>query len=296
MQRDIYEKNGYTVYNVRFANLTDLYDYLKSNPEVNTRIFSKQSSLKSDTSFYGEPLEKAIEYCIDGYTEGFDNFLESNNELKQANIEISDNRRLVRSFYGGVPLAPLVAAGVPDCMLKYERDTTSTVRNIYFKLGYPWNTSNSAIVNRGLATLFIIQALEERGELINFRAFELSSCSDEIANIEINLKKPGDLFLDVQKCYFPMTGKEFFRRNFFRVLESIPVRNYYWQESYGSACDIDEIKYFYETSSKDLVISFPRDMGVYGNDLYDDTASLIKNLGLQEEFDIQKIKKLKYKE
>ena len=37
-----------------------------------------------------------------------------------------------RTLYGGVPQPALVAAGVPDCMMRYERDSKSSVRNIYF--------------------------------------------------------------------------------------------------------------------------------------------------------------------
>ena len=293
MRQEIFKRNDNTIYNIRFANLTDLHDYLQSNPKVNRDVFMKQASLNDDYDFYGEPLEKAIAYCSDGYNEGFENFLEANNELQQASREISDNRKLVRSLYGGIPLAPLVAMGVPDCMLKYDRGNKSTVRNIYFNLGYPAYTSTSEIVNRGLATLYIVQAFEAKGDLVNFRAFELSSCDDEIVNIELNLKKPGDLFLDVQKCYFPIKGKEFLRRNFFRVLESAPVTNSYWMSGYGRAANVKQIRKFFNVSSQDLVISFPSEMGIKGDNIYDDTISLIESLDLQQEFDIQKIKKIK---
>lgn len=296
MQEDVIRENGRTIYNLRFANLTDLHDYLVQDPVVNRRVFERQASLSPDFSFYGEPLSKSIEYCISGYREGFENFLVANDKLRETTRELSDNRVLTRTMYGGMPLSALVAAGVPDCMLRYERDTKSVVRNIYFNLAYPAFTSTSRIVNRGLATLYIIQALEAKGEMINFKAFELSECSDETVNIEINLKKPGDLFLDIEKCYFPIKGKEFLRRILFRVLESSPVKNDYWGEGYGSPVNEEGIRNFFNTSSKDLVISYPSEMGIDGENIYDDTITLIERLGLQDEFDIPKIKELKFKE
>ena len=50
MLKSIGEFNGKTVYNVKFDNLTDLYDYLKSNPEVNKRIFVSQASIENEQS------------------------------------------------------------------------------------------------------------------------------------------------------------------------------------------------------------------------------------------------------
>jgi len=296
MQNSIEKRGESTIYNIRFANLTDLHDYLQSNPVVNKRIFSRQASIKNDYDFSGEDLDTSIGYCIGGYRKGFDNFLVSNTKLKTTAYDLTDNRTLTRTVYGGIPLSPLVAAGVPDCMLKYERDSKSSVRNIYFNLAYPASTSTSRIVNRGLATLYIIQALEEKGEMINFKAFELSRVDDEIVNIEINLKKPGDLFLDIEKCYYPIKAKEFLRRVLFRVLESSDVQEFYWGDGYGTALTADEIREFYNVRKQDLVISYPSEMGIRGMDIYEDTITLIENLGLQKDFDIPKIKSLQQRE
>lgn len=282
----------YTVYNINFSNLTDLYDYLKSDPPINHNVFKEPESINGTSNFYGEPLNKAIEYCIDGYTKGFDTFLSANNELVNTCREISDNRKMVRSLYGGIPLSPLVAAGVPDSRIKYVRDESSVVRNFYFGLSYPASTNDQAIINRGLAVLHIIRALENRGELVNFKAFQLSHVKNEILEVELNLKKPGDLFLDVQKCYFPIKGKEFLRRVLFRVLESVPVEDSYWGQCYGLNFKSDKIREILNTKPTDVVIPAPSEMGITGEDLYEDTISTIKYLNLEKEFDIDKIKKI----
>ena len=295
MQNEIIEKDHHRIYNLRFNNLTDLHDYLISNPVVNRSVFHEQASLNPNFSFYGEALPKAIEYCISGYKEGFDNFLVANDKLRETTKEISDNRVLTRTMYGGMPLSALVAAGVPDCMLRYDRDTKSVVRNIYFNLAYPAITTTDKIINRGLATLYIIQALEAKGEMINFKTFQLLRCEDETLNIEITLKKPGDLFLDIEKCYFPIKGKEFLRRVLFRVIESSSVTNSNWGYGYGEPVGENGIRDFFNISSNDLVISYPTEMGITGSNIYDDTLILIERLGLEKEFDINKIKELKYR-
>jgi len=296
MKTEIEKKDGKTIYNLRFANLTDLHDYVLSNPDVNRTIFPRMFSIENKPEFAGEPLEIATEYSIGGYTEGFDNFLVANDKLITTTKDVSDNRVLKRTVYGGMPIPALVAAGVPDCMLRYDRDENQTIRNIYFNIACPASTSTKSIINRGLATLYIIQALEAKGEMINFKVFELMEVEDEIVNIEINLKKPGDLFLDIQKCYFPIKGKEFLRRVLFRVLESAPVKELDWGQGYGNPISEDGIREFFNTNSRDLVISYPLEMGIRGDDIYEDTITMIERLQLNDEFDIPKIKSLQEKE
>ncbi len=294
MRTEIIKNEDYTLYSIDFLNITDLYNYLKSDPEVNNIVFNIQSSLSPD-SFYGESLNKSIEYLNSGYKIGLNNFLKANKELVNAELNLSDNRKLARGLYGGIPLSPLVASGVPDCMLRYERDNSATVRNVYYNLGYPSNTRTNQIINRGLATLYIIQALEEKGEMINFNAFELALVYDEIVDIKIYLKKPGEIFLDIEKCYFPIVAKEFLRRILFRVLESVPVQNFNWFYGYGRPATVSEIIKIKNATEKDLIISSPNDMGIKGENIYDDTISMINSLDLENEFDVEKIKALKLK-
>ena len=78
--------------------------------------------IEAETNHDIAALSKSIEYIAGGYTKGLDNFLTTSNDLKRIGIEDEDARVLKRGLYGGIPLAPLVAAGVPDCMLRYDRD------------------------------------------------------------------------------------------------------------------------------------------------------------------------------
>lgn len=291
MKLSIDYKDDLKIYNVKFDNLADLYYYLKSNPKVNRNIFDEQSSITGSYEFAGDNLEKSIEYIVNGYNRGFNNFLVASERMQNATLDVSDNRSLRRGLYGGIPLAPLVAAEVPECMLKYDRKKEGCIRNMYFSLSYPHYVEDEEIFNRGLATLYIIDALEKQGDIVNFIARETSKCGNEIVNIEVVLKKPSDVMLDIKKCYFPLTGREFLRRILFRVLESMPVENN-WSCGYGRTIEERPLRNLYNLRDDDYVISTPNEIGINGTNIYRDTARLIENLNLKEEFDVPKIKKL----
>lgn len=285
-------KNNKTIYNVYFDSLADLYYYLKSDPPVNNDIFyNDQASINGEHSFAGDSLKKSIEYIVDGYPYGYDNFLVASQRMQNATLDSADNRDLKRGIYGGIPLAPLVAAEVPDCMLRYDRNKENAIRNMYFSLSYPYYNSRESIYNRGLSTLYVVDALEKKGDIVNLVARESSICDDEIINIEVLLKKPSDMMLDLRKCYFPIAGPEFLRRILFRVLESMPVKNS-WNFGYGRALGEEEFRKFFNLKDSDLVVSTPNEIGIRGDDMYLDTVRLIDNLDLNQEFDVEKIKKL----
>jgi len=52
------------LYLARFNSLYDLYDYLKSNPNINREVFSELASEKNDYNFAGKPYEEALEDLI----------------------------------------------------------------------------------------------------------------------------------------------------------------------------------------------------------------------------------------
>ena len=278
----------YSTFEYYFQNLTDLYNYLKSNPKVNSHIFRRQSSLTNGSDFAGENLTQAIEYLNGGYNFNFENFDNATRNIRKLGIEDEESTKLERALHGGAYLYPLVAAGVPDCMIRYRQDSDPKHITVYFQLGYSASTTESQIFNRGVATINLIQSLESKGYIVDLKVFELSIESDEIVDITVNLKKT-DQLLNVTKCYYPFVSKEFLRRLLFRVLESAPVEND-WSNGYGRPASTSEMRDFYKLKDKDLVISQPREMGIDGDNIYTDTITLFKKLGLDNEFDLSKLK------
>lgn len=277
-----------SIFKYNFSNLTDLYNYLNSNPEINHLIFRTPASLKHDRTFSGVPLETSIQYLKGGYNINFEKFDIATRDIRKLGIEDVDSRKLERSLHGGIYLSHLVAAGVPDCMVRYKRDTEPKHISIYFQLGYPHFTSADAIFNRGIATINLIQSLEDKGYIVDLKVFELSNCEDEYVDITVNLKNPDEL-LNISKCYYPFVSKEFLRRILFRVLECTPVTSY-WGSGYGVAAGTDEIKDFYKLKDRDLIIPPPIEIGMKGNDVFQDTITLFEYLNLEDEFDLSKMK------
>lgn len=297
MRTEVIKNRNECIHNIHFYNMADLYDYLKSDPPINRNIFRRLSS-ENPSAFYGARLPVAIEYLLGGYQMGFDNFLLKSEALNAIGTNEENTYRVVRSRYGGVPVPALVAAGVQDCMLNCVMVEENRTINVNFSLSYAAETEDNKIINRGLATLFIVQALEAKGYIVNFNAFQISrnKSSNEYIYTTINLKQPSDLFLDIQKCYYPIRGKEFLRRILFRVLECSDVMDPNWGESYGYSLSEDKIREFLEKntanfSSTDLIIVDPISMEIEGNDIYADTLAMIEKLKITQEFDVESLKR-----
>lgn len=282
------KKKDKTIYKYYFSNLTDLYNYLSSNPEVNRLIFKEQHSITSEEEFAGESLNASIEYLKGGYKSRLNEFNLALNSINVLGYKDEDSRKLVRGLHGGTYLSPLVAAGVPDCMIRYDRDTTPKCITIYFQINYNWKTTPKQIFNRGIATINLIQALEEKGYLVDLKVFELLKNEEEYMEITVNIKNI-DEPLNITKCYYPLVGKEFFRRVMFRVIESAPVKNN-WYVGYGFKLSEDETRNFFQLKEKDLLISEPYSMGIKGEDIYLDTINMFETLNVINEFDLSKIK------
>lgn len=281
--------NEQTIYKYYFSNLADLYNYLNNNPEINSAIFKEQNSIEAEIDFAGESLDKALEYLKGGYKVNLKEFNMALNSINELGYRDEDSRKLVRSLHGGAYLSPLVAAGIPDCMIRYDRDTTPKCITIYFQINYTWKTTPKQIFNRGIATINLIQALQEKGYLVDLKVFELLKCDDEFIDIIVNVKNI-DEDLNITKCYYPLVSKEFFRRVMFRVIESAPVKNN-WSDGYGFKPSEEEIRKFYKLKEKDLLISEPYTMGIKGENIYKDTINMFESLNVSNEFDLTKVKR-----
>lgn len=290
----VIDKNEqYTSYKYNFYNLTDLYDYLKSNPKANSEIFEFEASIKADGYLCGEPFETAVEYLKGGYKVDFDRFAFEIKKLEVDGYEDDSVKKIEIVPHGGVYLSPLVAAGIPNCMIRYSADADVKRVTIYFQLAYPNQTTTEQIFNRGVATINLIQSLEKSGYLVDLKVFNLVYCGNEFIDVNINLKNT-DECLNLSKCYYPLVGREFLRRLLFRVMECSPVKNC-WGSSYGRAAQEREIRKFYNLRDNDLVIQSPGLVGINGEDIYDDTLNLFTELNLSDRFDLsglnQKVKR-----
>ncbi len=272
------------LYKLHFNSLSDLEMYLSANPPVNKKSFAEQKSLTLYKDFAGENLDTAIKYLVSGYTANLRQFISLKRSLDVHNIKKVEGRKTVNSFVGGRPNVPAFIADSPKTMRRTERVTQKQFISIAMNLAYPSSTTDAQILNRGIITMNLISLLENNNIGVQFTVFEMVRNGNEIFDCNIDLKKPGEV-LDVQKCYFPLCGKEFLRRILVRVKESTPFKTN-WFRGYGSVMSDEEIRKYKCVSDKQILISSPDKMGIEGKDLFEDANNFFEKIKLENYVDI----------
>lgn len=281
---------GYNIYNVYFNSIGEVEGFLKSEPEVNTEVFTSQMSLIAREDFAGPPLDRAIAYCVGGYDAEYGAFLKLSHQLESVNSQTFTDRKLESSFVGHRPNVPAFIAGEPKNMYRTVRAVEKKVINVFMQVTYDRNTSENQILHRGILTLNLIRLLELNNYIVNFKVFEVSSVRNEVFVCEVALKRPGEK-IDPRKCYYPMCGKAFVRRVLMRIKESIPFREN-WHMSYGMVTLESFTKRILGVGEKDIYIGTPKEMGIQGIDLYADADSFLEKAGLEGKVVVPKYYKI----
>lgn len=267
------------IYKLHFNTLSDLELYLSSNPPVNKKSFAEQKSLTLYKEFAGEDLDTSIGFLRGGYTANLRQFISLKRTLDARNIGKTVGRKTVNSFVGGRPNVPAFIADSPKTMRRTERVTEKQFVTITMNLAYPSSTTDAQILNRGIIVLNLISLLENNGIGVKFTIFEMVRNGNEIFDCNIDLKKMGET-LDIQKCYFPLCGKEFLRRLLVRVKESTPFRTN-WFRGYGSVMPDETIRKLKSLSDNQIFISSPEELGIKGDDLFEDANNFFKAINLE---------------
>lgn len=280
----------YTFYEITFQNLSDLHAYLKTDPEINSSVFSKKVSEEATVERAGVPYEQALKYVVSGYAENYDKYLSIKKQIDKSVPIFVDRREPVKSVAGSRPNIVNFIAGVPNNMYKLQRKEENKFITIHFNLGYPHYTTQEQVRNRGILSLNLIKLLELNGYKVKLNTFFLIYEGNEIMYIKVNLKRHGELISE-RKCYYPMCSKEFFRRVIFRVMETMPVKNLGWSNGYGGNVDEDLIRSSLGIPDTDIVVNSPAYMGVLGFSIEEDAEKFIEKTELTEFLNTKKLKK-----
>ncbi|MDE5888413.1 MAG: hypothetical protein K2H20_00160, partial [Bacilli bacterium] len=280
---------NYQMYRARFNNLYALYEYLKSNPEINHDVFYKLSSVKGSYDFAGKPYEEALEDLVGEVDPGYEEFLKLQSDLNNAKRGKVHKFKLVRTVAGGHLNIPAYCAGSPLCYETEERISKPKFIRIHVSLSYYWGTSKSQVLHRAIIITNIIRALEKAGYSVDLRTFEMSMEANELVYIIVQIKKHGGR-LNMSALYKTLCHVEFLRRILFRILETMDVKNS-WCEGYGQTCGEEFIRKALKLGKDDIFFDQPREMGIYGNDLADDFESAIKHLNLEDKINVEKAKR-----
>ena len=288
------DNRRYKIFRKDFHSLTELELYLQSDPEVNSAVFPSKKSEYMPESFAGAPLDQAIRYCHGGYEKGFKVFLQLKKELERANVKANHFRRSVASVVGSRPNVPNFVAGTPKTMFRLDRAKERKFIDVYVNLAYSGETTEEQIRNRGILILNVISLFEQNEIGVNLYAFEASYLQDEIFIADVRLKKPGET-LNVGKCYYPFCGKEFVRRVLVRVKESMPFQGK-WGLGYGSVLPEDLVRKCMGINEEKLLIQSPQEIGIKGEDLYEDADIFFDELNLSDEIKVPRYGEFKRKQ
>lgn len=275
------------VFRMHFKSLNELEMYLKSDPEVNSKVFNSQKSIYMPEDFAGEPLDVAIDYCHGGYQKNLDMFMKLKKEIDSVNVKYSNNRKTVTSVVGSRPNVPAYVAGAPKTMYRMERVKEKKFVDIYMNIAFSGHTTEEQIRNRGILTLNLVNVLESHDIGVNLHVFEACYVEKEVFIVEVVLKKPGEL-LNIGKCYFPMCSKEFLRRVLLRVKESVPFLGKNWGISYGAVLDEERTRRYVGVGKNQIMILAPQAMGIHGKNIYEDADAFINELELGAEISFPK--------
>lgn len=283
---NVYTVGGLNVFKMSFGSIGEVQLFLRENPDVNSKVFFEMKSKTAEKEFAGPPLEDAIQYCIQGYSEGFEQFLELSKKMDAVNKTFATSRKTVKSFVGQRPCVPAFIAGAPKTMYRTDRMEEKKCIDIFMNITFPASTTVKQIEHRGIIALNLIKVLEQNGYIVDFHLFDASIMRNESFICEVLLKKPGEK-LDVRKCYYPLCGKGFVRRIMARIKESMPFTAN-WGMGYGRVIKAEDIKKIMNIADNQIYIGSPEDMGIKGENIFKDADEFFKRLDLGDKITIPK--------
>lgn len=289
MRKRIYQKKGYKVYEFSFETLQSLIDYITTAP-TNTRVFNEAclSSNKDNKITYSyrktHSLDETIRLCIGGWDEKFDSLLElkSNVDKKILKERICSSK--IKDYVGFAPSVGDYLQGKPLNMWNRIKVPNYEIINIYVNIAFNYNEEISAIYNRGAIVLSIIDALEKAGYGVRLTLFEFAIDNDEACLYYFNIKDEAEN-LNIKKAYFVLCHPSFLRRIVFRLKEVTEFEDEVWEDDYGTVPDKETTMYFFDFDEEsDVVILSPHNMGIEGNDIYEDLETVLKVTNLSRFF------------
>lgn len=299
MERVECNDNMYNVYGFRFRGTSDLYSYLKHNPEINKEVFNPDdsedsiASIAGSTSFAGIPYEDAVEQLIEYNDPGYQEFLSIGKQIEGKKRGTLADYKLVKTVAGGKVDPVAYTTGSPFIYNSIQKKKTPKYVNINVSLGYNCGHNKKQVYNRAVIITNIVNALERQGIKVNINAFEISRTNEnylnEIVKIIFEIKRTTKS-ISYQALYRSLCNVEFLRRCMFRVMETSDVTLNKWKDGYGRPCEREIVTDLLKLKKNDLYFDQPNEMGIYGNDIENDFENVIDYLEIEDKINVEKEK------
>ena len=272
----------YDLHTIKFLNLYDLYNYLKTNMYTNnifTNLYSKNASVRTHGKVYEEALKDLISINDSEYT-NIVRILENTNN----SIVVDNSYRVINKVCGGKINVRSYVTGNPLCYEVIEQNEEKHIK-LYVSLSYNILTTNKQLINRALIITSLVNELENRGYRVDLDTFLLSRTDNELIYIDVKLKDESTN-LTTSSLYNSLCKYEFLRRILLRVIETSKVKNSKWNTTYGDVCDEDFTKQVLCFDEKDIYFGEPKMLGIKGSSLLDDFNNLNNTVNLKDLIDI----------
>ena len=280
---------NYTVYKFSFQGLSDLYNYLKSDPDINISSFgSDLASIQGDKRFAGIPYKQAVEQLVNYNDPEYKEFLTISKNTKVKNLKLGAMFEPTNSVAGGIVRPQALAVGDPHIYRTTKIYKVEKSVNIYTISNYLGDTSKSQVFNKAVILTNIIHALEQEGIKVNVNVFSASEHEGEIIEVELNIKNNGKS-TNYQALYRSLCNVEFLRRIIFRIRETSDVKTF-WGRGYGQTCDEEMMREYYHLGDDNYYFGTPDEMGIKGNDIGNDFERTVKKLKLEKVIDTKSAK------
>ena len=278
----------YTLFTIKFDGLYDLYNFLNSNPSINTKVFDANdlASINGNEAFAGRPYDEAVKLLIEDSDPGYNKYLRLQKQIKSKNAPI---HKFVdaRSVAGGVlnPVAYATSSPEPYTITRAVYQPKFITLDI--QISYNNGVERAQIFNKAVIITNLVHALERRGYSVNVNSFEISYCGYEIVKSTFKIKSHGAT-INYQALYKTLVDPEFVRRICFRLNEIADVKNRGWAGSYGRAMEEDMVRRVLRIRKEDYYLGSPDEMGIYGASIGEDFENVVLKLGLNRIIDIEK--------
>ena len=254
VRKQIPNSRGKIINLIEFKSISELVDYIKSNPEI-TQDFrdNPHSSLMSprQTTWSGtRTFEDAMEMLENGWAEKAREVEEELKNLKASKQAMTLQRRFVKDVVGFQPIVASWLRGDPESMVNVKmKPMKNKVVHLNMNVSFSCGVSAKQIQDNCINALKVIQMVEKSGcraevdvVIVSGTGHDVRTHRSKQLNVFKLRVKGSNERLNTVKMMFPMIHPSFLRRIFFRVVETMPEYEVGYKTGYGYPYNENEIR------------------------------------------------------